>query len=490
MDEKKVIERIYESSPVGFKAQIGKAISLSNQLYGSLYRYSGQSEYMNRLEVAQIVAEMGLDTNSIIAALLSNKSLRSESYRREKYQNLFSERWDDDVWGLLVKIEDITESTKIESSNPELISRFIISHNQDIRPILIKIASTLVSSRTIDALPEAKIRHNARFKLNVWVPLCEYLDLPEYKQEIEDNCFKILYPDQFENIDRQLSRFEVSFAQKVDIENILIRLCLRRLKYNPKIFGRLKSRYSIFKKLKKYLREEKIPSINQVRDIYAYSIIVRTENDCFNVVEALRNHMLSDEEMFDNYINSPKANGFSQLQMALYYPEITDIPFEVQIMTHEMYYTNTYGTASHIAYKASKSRFASPSDAYSWVESIHQSMQKHKVDRETKLSCPIDADVFRDQIFAFTPKKRIIILKDGACCLDFAYRVHTDLGHSAIAATLNGKKTNLKTLVKTGDIVEIIRDEKKGFPNSSWLNYDITEKTRSKIKKGLKRKGF
>jgi GTP pyrophosphokinase len=191
-------------------------------------------------------------------------------------------------------------------------------------------------------------------------------------------------------------------------------------------------------------------------------------------------------DLFDDYIMQPKPNGYRAIQGPIKFPDICeDLEVEVQIMTHEMYYCNTYGPASHIAYKASKRRFAQATDKFDWIKELHAAINEHINKRETERSLPIHCEIFENRTFVFTPKGKIIELEKGCTALDFAYAVHTQIGYSAVGAKINGRAAGLDTKLETGDIVEIKTQNNKKYPSENSLKYVKSRRARTKIYQGL-----
>lgn len=262
---------------------------------------------------------------------------------------------------------------------------------------------------------------------------------------------------------------------------------LKRIPGEQVVHGRVKSIYSIYSKQKKYLKEGHPMSISNILDLLGFRIITNTEQECFAVLELIMDNGELLDKYFDDYISNPKPNGYRALQGPVILPAISNNIVEIQIMTQNMYYENTYGKASHIAYKESKSRYAKPTDKYNWVEEIHNEIDKNISLRE-KISVPIKVDIFKENVYAFTPKGKIIQLDKGDTVVDFAFLVHSDIGLSMVSAKVNGHPVKHNYEVQTGDIIEIKTQAGKKTVNPEWVKYTNSASIRRRIQKTWKSK--
>jgi GTP pyrophosphokinase len=341
------------------------------------------------------------------------------------------------------------------------------------------------NSETLNALEEEKRTTIIKKILNIYGPLAEYLNLNLLKKKVEENAFKAYKPEEYEAIKKKLENINIS--QEL-LEKYLTKLMdyAFKFEYKPKIEGRIKNKYSIYTKLKKYEKEFQKPKISILTDLLAFRIITRTENDCYKFLEKLMDLGDLNYDKFEDYIMQPKPNGYRAIQGPIKFKDVSEkLEVEVQIMTYEMYYYNTYGPASHIAYKASKRRFAEATNKFNWIEDLHKSINEHINKREEKRSIPICCDIFENRTFVFTPKGKIVELEKGCTALDFAYTVHTQVGYSAVGSKINGKAAALNTKLKTGDIVEIKTQNNKKYPNENSLKDVTTRRARTKIYQGL-----
>lgn len=480
-------KEIIEKVPQEYKELVDQSISWAQKEYKEHYRLSGENSLFHALRVANMAADLHLDTDSTIVSILHCVLNDEHDENRERMYKEIEEKFGKEILDLLETLHMINRGTDSDETGMKIITRYVLRNSEDIRPILIKIFDVLDDVRTIHYLPEDSIKLKAKKVFNIYGPLCSYLNLQPIKKEIEEIVFKHTKPEEYRVIEEKMKKESLdedllnSYIKKLEeLTNIL--------DYNRKIFGRIKSKYSMYNKLKKLENEGQGTALAKIKDRMAISIITRSKDDCFLVGLALEEKTNVDMQETDDYITQPKPNGFQALQMSISCPEIKDMFVEVQILTHKMYYINTYGPASHIAYKASKNRFAKPTDDFDWLEILHkQIINCQKLSKQSR-SVPIKADIFDDYIYVFTPKGRIIELTKGATALDFAYRVHTKVGHNATFAQVNDETKELSTKLETGDIVKIITSTQDKYPNRDWMEFAVADSTKEKIRKALKSK--
>lgn len=482
-DKKNIIKSIKDRIPDKYENIVDEAISFATDFHKEQKRENGEDWTIHNLKVAQYCAEMKTDTDTIIAALLHDFS-NFDTKEETKDEKFIREKFGENVFNIIYANRQINKATASDETDYNTITKYILKNSKDIRPLLIKLADVSHNSESLEILDEKTRNTTVKKILNIYGPLAEYLNLNVLKKKIEENAFKIYKPEEYEHIEKELEEFGISQE--------LLTKYLKKLEeytenfeYKPQIEGRTKSKYSIYNKLKKYEKEGIDLKLSRLKDLLAFRIITQNEDDCYRFLEKLMDNAELNYDLFDDYIMSPKPNGYRAIQGPLKFPDISDLEVEVQIMTHEMYYCNTYGPASHIAYKASKRRFAEVTDKFNWIEDLHKAINDHINNRESERSIPISCDIFKNQTFVFTPKGKIIELEKGCTALDFAYIVHTQIGYSAIGAKINGKAASLDTIVKTGDIVEIKTQHNKKYPNENTLKYVKSKRAKTKIYQGL-----
>jgi GTP diphosphokinase / guanosine-3',5'-bis(diphosphate) 3'-diphosphatase len=486
-DLRPLTEGLLNKVPNDYKNLVLECIEWAQKEYAGHDRLSGENSIFHALRVANTAGDLHLDTDSIITSILHCVLNDEHEKNLERMEKEIEEKFGENVSQLLKTLQKINQGTDSEETGNKIITRYVLRNSEDIRPILIKIFDVLDDVRTIEYLPEEAIKLKAKKVFDIYGPLCSYLNLEPLKKEIEEIVFKHTKPEEYivieekmkkENLDEELLDKYIK-----ELENVL-----DILDYKPKIYGRIKSKYSMYNKLKKLENEGSGTALSQIKDRIAISIITQSKDDCFLVKMALEEKTKINEEYTDDYISEPKPNGFQALQMSVCCEQIKDIFIEIQILTHKMYYINTYGPASHIAYKASKHRFAKPTDSFNWLEVLHKQIINCQSLSNRSRSVPIKADIFKNYIYIFTPKGRIIELGKGATALDFAYRVHTRVGHNATFSQINGETKDLSTELETGDIVNIITSNQDKYPNRDWLKFADADSTKEKIRKALKNK--
>ncbi|KKP74734.1 MAG: RelA/SpoT family protein [candidate division WS6 bacterium GW2011_GWF1_35_23] len=472
-------KEVLANSPENFSSLVNDAIAFAQESHKGESRKSGEDFIIHPLNTALTVSRIGLDTDTIIASLLH--SLAHKEDKMEDIKQIFGE----DVYNLIRQTRKIHDATKNSKTPDEVITKYILNRSKDIRPIIIKLASALHNVQTIEHLPNEELKDTLRKIFNIYANLAEYLNFNTIKKELEEHAFKVYQPLEYESITEKMKSLNIND----ELLNKYREIITTQVTDIPvKVDGRIKGKYSIYNKLKKYEKEWKDPNIGSITDMIAFRVITKTIDDCFLVLERIMDNAELNTELFVDYISNPKPNGYQAIHSVIKFPQIADLEFEVQILTEVMHYTNTYGKASHIAYKASQSRFAQPTDVYSWVEDVHNKIESHISRREFERSIPIECNIFENEVYAFTPKGEIILLSNGDTALDFAFKVHTQVGDSAIGAKINGIAGKLDTVLKTDDVVEIKTQKDKKCQNESALKIVNSSSSRTKILQGLCKK--
>jgi len=487
MDKKTQKKRkiLLKETPEQFKETILKAIEYAQAYHKKEERYGGEPMLGHLLNTASLANKVELDTNSIVASILHEIPLE------DKHQKEIEKTFGLDILNMLKRIEEIKKATETTETPYEIIIKYILASSQDLRPVIIKILDTLCDMRSAENIPVEMKKKSLRKALNIYAVLAEYLDLNKIKKEIEENAFREYMPIEYKSI---TSKMEEAKIDETTLEKYwkLLEKILKPLKFEKKIEGRVKCKYSIYNKLKKYEKEWINPNIARLSDLIGFRILTNTEEDCYLILEKLMDQGKMDYDRFEDYISNPKPNGYKAIQFPVQFESVSDLNIEVQIMTHDMFYHNTYGPASHIAYKASQSRYAKPTNKYHWVEDIHKQMQKSKNKRHKKINIPLKCNIFQEEVFAFTPKGMILDLNKGDTVLDFAFKLHTEIGNSATGALVNGKAAKLSTPLQTGDVVEIKRDKNKKYQKIEALKNVNSDTSKFRIRNQLskyKRKG-
>ncbi|KKR06179.1 MAG: GTP diphosphokinase [candidate division WS6 bacterium GW2011_GWF2_39_15] len=489
-DKQTIIKEILKNVPDRFEDIVMKAIHFAELAHNGEKRFSGEDFIIHALNVGLFAAQIRLDTSSVIAGIFhqtTSKRFKTEE-QIKKVKGEIKELFGEEILQIVEQLEQLNQATKINKfGNTKVLTKYMLSSSKDIRPLLIKLCDIQEEIKTVEYLPKDKIKGFCKKVLDVYSPLSEFMNFAETKKFLDESAFKILDPENYTVIEGILKEYGINESLKKKYIRYLKTLS-EVLDFKTMITGRIKSKYSIYRKLEKYLKEGRNGKIVEISDLLAFSVITKLVSQCFKTSQALKMFTNEREERFDDYISNPKPNGFKAIQMTTQIPEISRLFVEVQILTDEMYYFNTYGPASHIAYKASRVRFARSQNDIDWIEDIHTSITKHINQRETRFSIPVNGEVFKDQVFVFTPKELLIELEKGSSVIDFAYKLHTNIGHSMIAAKINGRLVPITYQPKTGDVIEIISQKGKTNPDSKWLSYAKSTSTKKKIRNRLKMK--
>ncbi|MGN1114284.1 MAG: RelA/SpoT family protein [Oscillospiraceae bacterium] len=458
-------------------SKIVSAYELAEKYHHEQKRESGEPYITHPLAVAYILLDLGMDTDTICAAILHDV-VEDTPCTLEQLQKQFGT-------DVAMLVDGVTKLKKVETftkdeQKAENIRKILLAMSKDIRVIIIKLADRLHNMRTLNFCRDEKRRVIALETMNIYAPIAHRLGINSIKDELEDLAFYYLDPYAYEDIDKQMAmRKEV---REEFVEKIKARISERLAKDFdpvPAIEGRVKSNYGIYKKV---YRDGK--DIDQIYDRYAVRIIVNTITECYSVLGIIHDMYQPIPNRFKDYISTPKPNMYQSLHTTVI--GRSGIPFEVQIRTWEMHRTAEYGIAAHWKYKEGISTNSKDDKRVAWVRQIIES-QRESNDVE-EIVRAIKNDLAPEEVYAFTPKSDMITLPKGSTVIDFAYAIHTQVGHKMIGAKVDKKLVSFDYQIKTGEIVEIITssDENHG-PNRAWLNICKTNEAKSKIRSWFKR---
>ncbi len=484
MTTSKYKKKVKELAPKKYLSQIRKAIEFAEKYHDGQIRSSGEPYINHSLRIAITLGEMGMETNTMIAGLLHN-SASNDPKKEDEILMEIEEHFGEDVCNLIKLHNDINRATGSPDTVYEIINKCILNNAKDLRPVLIKLADNLDNVRTIEYMPKERLNSKIQKILHIYAPLAEYLNLDDIKKELEEKALEIYKPEEYLQIQNKLNANHFTKEMLYKYEKYLKEI-LQDIRPTPTVNGRIKSIYSIYKKHDKQIKEGGNLDISRIRDIIGFRAVTDSTENCFNILEKIMDNGDIISEEFDDYISHPKPNGYTALQGPILLDEVSPNVLEIQIVTHDMYYKNTYGPASHIAYKESKSRYANPTDKYDWVEDVHKQINKHISQREEEISIPILVNIFPNNVYAFTPKGKILQLNKGDTVVDFAFKVHTSIGYKMVSAKVNGRAEKLNYKVQTGDIIEIITQVGKTSVKREWAFYANSASTKNKIQKTWK----
>ncbi|MDO5448667.1 MAG: bifunctional (p)ppGpp synthetase/guanosine-3',5'-bis(diphosphate) 3'-pyrophosphohydrolase [Clostridia bacterium] len=456
---------------------IDKAYKFAKKAHSGQCRYSGEPYIMHPVAVAKILFELGMDYESLIAALLHDTVEDTET----GLDNI-SELFGHDVANLVdgvTKLGKVPLETK-EERQAENIRKMFIAMSEDIRVVIIKLADRLHNMRTLEYMRDQKRRDKAQETLEIYAPIAHRLGIRTVKEELEDLAIRYLDPVGYREIEDLVNRNDRIHPNFIPDTIELIGNRVKESVPNARIDGRRKSVHGIYQKM--YIQNREF---DEIYDVYAIRIIVNSVVECYNCLGIIHDMYHSLPGRFKDYISTPKSNMYQSLHTTVISSE--GIPFEVQIRTFEMHQTAEYGIAAHWKYKLGvEGKNDNFEERLVWIRQLLEN-QKDSDDVED-LVRTIKTDFVPDDVFVFTPKGDVINIPNGSTVIDFAYAIHTQVGHKMTGAKVDGRIVPIDYKVQTGQIVEILRspDPNKG-PSRDWLNIVTTAGARTKIRGWFKK---
>lgn len=456
--------------------KIEQAYEFAKKLHEGQYRISEEPYIIHPVEVAKILVDLKADTNTIVAAFLHDILEDTETQPQE-----IEEKFSKDVLNL---VQGVTKLGKLqfkstEERQAENFRRMFIAMASDIRIIFLKLSDRLHNMRTLNFMAAAKQQRIAQETLDIFAPLANRLGIGKIKAELEDLSLRYLHPDKYYEIAQLVSQKK---AERELTVNLLIEKISKDVKssgINASITGRAKHYYSIYSKMNRLNI-----AFHDLYDITAVRVIVDSERECYEVLGLIHSQFKPIPGRFKDYIAMPKGNLYQSLHTSVIGPRSK--PLEVQIRTWEMHEVAEYGVAAHWRYKEKGSQKADNNSdiQFSWMRKMVE-YDKDLSSAEEYVDS-VKLDIFSDQVFAFTPNGDVFDLPINATPVDFAYRIHSDVGHKTVGALVNGRIAQLDTKLKNGDIVEILTS-KQPAPRLDWLNFVVTKQASSKIKQWFKK---
>lgn len=470
-----LIDKVLSYNKNADVALLNRAYVFSMKAHGNQKRASGEPYLTHPLEVAEILAELKLDEASIATGLLHD-TLEDTLATSEQIRELFG----DDVTSL---VEGVTKLSRISFDNKKIeqvenYRKMFLAMSKDIRVLLIKLADRLHNMRTIEHKKEDSKRRIAQETMDIFVPLADRIGLHWVKTELEDICFKALHPEEYAQVIDRLKYLEAqdNLVPKV-IADLQTELALRGIQAT--VTGREKSPYSIHRKM-----HRKNLTFDQLTDVVAYRITVADVRTCYEVLGLIHSLYKAIPGRFKDYISNPKPNGYQSLHTSIIGPYGNRE--EIQIRTTDMHEIAEAGVAAHWVYKQA-GQVVKPEEKegaqYKWLKSLIELLQD--TDDPDDFREKTRLDLFSDQVFVYTPRGDLVSLPKGATPLDFAYDIHSDLGHKCQSAKINGRIVPLRTKLQTGDMVEIVIN-KAQKPAAGWREFVVTAKARNAINRYLR----
>ena len=472
-----LVERVKSYDAAADEDALNRAYVFATMAHGAQKRASGDPYYSHPIEVAGILADMKLDSSSIVTGLLHD-TVEDTDTTLDDIAGQFGSRIAQLVDGVtkLSRIELQSENTR----QAENFRKLFLAMSEDIRVLLVKLADRLHNMRTLHHVDDAgRRRRIARETMEIYAPLAERIGMQALKDELEDLAFREINPGARDSVVERLKYLREEEGDLIPRIVERLRATLGTAGLEAGVFGREKRSYSIWRKMRR-----KNVAFEQLSDIAAFRVVVGTKADCYAALGVIHGAWPTAPGRFKDYISTPKPNGYRSLHTTVYGPEHHRL--EIQIRTREMDDVAQFGVAAHWSYRAGEER-ASSSDGrqYRWIRELLEILD-HVSDPEEFLE-HTKLEMFQDQVFCFTPKGGLIALPSGATPVDFAYAVHTDVGDTCVGAKINGKINQLKTILHNGDQVEIVRSS-AASPNPTWERFAVTGKARSRIRRFVRMK--
>jgi guanosine-3',5'-bis(diphosphate) 3'-pyrophosphohydrolase len=482
MEFSRLLEKAREYLPPEKIAVVEEAYKFAAEKHQGQERLSGAPFLEHPLETAYILAELQLDSGSLAAALLHDIP-EETGLPIEEISARFGPEIAKLVDGVtkLGKVSLTTSGAPASASQAENLRKMLVAMAEDLRVVFIKLADRLHNMRTLKHLPRDRQLRNAQETMDIYAPLAHRLGIWELKWQLEDLSFQYLNPQDYARVASLVDLHRNQREKFIEKAIGLLKKEFDRAGLAADISGRPKHLYSIYQKMEKYSAVGR--DFSDIYDLYALRVVVDTKDECYVAMGIIHNlwHPLPDS--FDDYIGNPKPNGYQGLHTAVLCLGQTP-PLEIQIRSREMHHVDEYGAAAHWSYKSGGKVDMQFEERVAWLRQIIEWHRELSGAEEFLES--VKTDIFIDQVFVYTPTGEIKDLPKGSTPLDFAYRVHTDLGHRCVGAKVNGKLEPFNYVLKNGDIVEIIASKNPRGPSLDWLNPNLgfvnTSHARAKIR--------
>jgi guanosine-3',5'-bis(diphosphate) 3'-pyrophosphohydrolase len=475
MRQTELVDRVKAYEPTADEAILNKAYVYAMTAHGKQFRASGDPYFAHPLEVAGILTELKLDVPTIVTALLHD-TIEDTHVTYDDVKEKFGKEIADLVDGVtkLSKLEVFSERTK----QAENFRKLMLAMSNDIRVLLVKLADRLHNMRTLDHLKDPDKRHRiAQETVDIYAPLAGRIGMQNLREELEDLAFAELNPDARNSIVTRLARLDAQSGARIGRIADQLKRKLAERGIDAWVYGRAKRPFSIWRKLR-----DKQLNFEALSDIFGFRVILKTEEDCYRALGVLHTNWRMIPERFKDFISNPKTNGYRSIHTTVIGPELQRV--EVQIRTEKMHDVAERGVAAHWRYREHVAEHdATAGQAYEWLREMVDLLERGDTPEEFLEHSRLH--MYQDQVFCFTPKGDLISLPRGATPIDFAYAVHTDLGHTTVGAKVNGAHVPLHTALKNGDQVEIIRT-KDSAPSPLWEQFVVTGRARAEIRRYLR----
>jgi guanosine-3',5'-bis(diphosphate) 3'-pyrophosphohydrolase len=469
-----LLDKLETYLPPGQVERVREAYDFGAERHQGQKRVSGEPYITHPVAVADILADLKLDADTLVAAVLHDV-IEDTPTAKAEIATIFGQVVADLVDGVS-KLDQIQFKNRQEAQ-AESFRKMLLAMVRDIRVIMVKLADRMHNMRTLGAMPPIKRRRIARETLEIYAPIAERLGLYTVKLELEDLGFRALYPYRYRVLEREIKRARGNQKQFIGKIEETFKNALKKADITGGVEGREKHLYSIYRKM-----QNKHISLNEMVDFYGFRIIVDTADTCYRALGLVHGVYKPMPGRFKDYIAIPRVNGYQSLHTTLFGPN--GVPIEVQIRSEQMHRVAESGIAAHWKYKSGGDSFGGIEHdrAREWLASLVQ-IQEGGSSEEFLES--VKVDLFPDKVYVFTPKGKILRLPSGATAVDFAYAIHTDVGNRCVAAKVDRRLVPLRTPLRNGQTVEIIT-AKGATPNPSWSGFLVTAKARAAIRQYLK----
>ncbi len=452
--------------------RIREACLFAEKYHEGQFRKSGEKYIVHPYEVALILARLKLDDDTIIAGILHD-TLEDTSV---SYSEL-EEKFGTDVAAI---VDGVTKILKIKYESKTLqqsenFRKMLLAMSKDIRVILVKLADRLHNMRTLQYKNASSIKIKSEETLEIYAPIAHRLGIFSMKSELEDLAFSYLYPEEYKNLVEKVTKQKVEREKYIDRIILEIKDLLKNVCPKAKIYGRIKNYYSIYKKM-----TLKNKTFEEIHDITAIRIIVDELSQCYGVLGIIHSKWKPIPGRFKDYIAMPKPNKYQSLHTTLLSKDAD--AFEVQIRTFEMHQVAEYGIAAHWRYKQQKEE--RDKNLY-WIEQMME--WQRELENPEEFISTVKMDLYSSQVYVFTPRGNVIELPEGSTPIDFAYKIHTDIGNHCVGAKVNSRIVPLNYVLKIGDIVEILTSKSSFGPSIDWLGFVRSSHAKNKIKNYLRK---
>ncbi|RMD81459.1 MAG: bifunctional (p)ppGpp synthetase/guanosine-3',5'-bis(diphosphate) 3'-pyrophosphohydrolase [Candidatus Dadabacteria bacterium] len=468
-----LLDKIKAYNPEADLETVERAYEFSARVHRGQKRISGEPYLVHPLAVAHILADLRLDVPAVATGLLHD-TVEDTLTTIDEIQAAFG----DEIAALVDGVTKIglIEASSREEAEARSMGKMLLASAQDIRVLLIKLADRAHNMRTIEHLPEERARRVAQETLDIYAPLAHRLGINWLKKEFEDTAFRVLWPADYAELRRHLARQRVEREGYIREVAGLIRKRLLDAGIDAEVTGRTKSAYSIFRKM----REQGL-AYEDIADVVGFRVIVDADRDCYDALGIIHRNWPPVPGRFRDYIALPKANRYQSLHTTVVGPYGERM--EVQIRTREMHLVAEYGIAAHWRYKTAVNGSGADRDRFEW---LHQLLELQKqLDDPRRYLKTVKEDLFSEDVLVFTPKGDVVRLPQGSTVIDFAYRIHSEIGDHCTAARIDGQLAPLRTVLRSGQQVEVITTEDQR-PSREWLKIVRTQRARERILAAIK----